>query len=97
MGFNLEKFEAFAYSRNHEAGMRELLALLEGLDQNYGYVGSQFEAQPLQSVAQQEENRHLMTRIAAAISCFFADKELRISFEWQSRILNYHRWLSLIF
>lgn len=52
MAFSLEKFESLAYGRNREMGVRELLALLQDLDANYGQVGAQFKAQPLQSVAQ---------------------------------------------
>ena len=46
MAFSLEKFESLAYGRNREMGVRELLALLQDLDANYGQVGAQFKAQP---------------------------------------------------
>ena len=36
MAFSLEKFESLAYGRNREMGVRELLALLQDLDANYG-------------------------------------------------------------
>lgn len=97
MEFSLEKFEALAYSRQHEEGIRELMHLLEALDGNYGHLGSEFHAQPLNSVAQEEEIRHIFTRIAAATSCFLADKDFQIAPEWQSHVMSYHRWLSMVF
>lgn len=97
MTFSLEKFEAFAYGRDHEGGMRELLALLEGLDNNYGSVGSQFEAKPLNSILEHELNGHINTRIAAATSCLLSDHSLQIAPQWRQHILALHRWLSLVF
>jgi len=76
MAFSLEKFEALAYSHDRELGMRELLALLQDLDANYGNLSEQFKAQPLQSVSEQDRNIHLWTRAAAAASSLLADKQL---------------------
>ena len=97
MAFSLERFEALAYSRDRELGMRELLALLQDLDANYGSLSDQFKAQPLQSVSQQDLNVHLWTRAAAAASCLLADKELFFAPEWRQNILAHHRWLSTLF
>lgn len=96
-GFSLERFEVMAYSRDREMGMRELVTLLKGLDANYGGVGQDFRAQPLQSLSQQEVDQHLWVRLAAAISCLLSDKDLFIAPEWQQQILSYHRWLSALF
>lgn len=97
MAFSLEKFEALAYSRDRELGMRELLALLQDLDANYGNLSDQFKAQPLQSVSEQDRNIHLWTRAAAAASALLADKELFFAPEWHQNILAHHRWLSTLF
>lgn len=97
MAFSLEKFEALAYSRDRELGMRELLALLQDLDANYGNLSDQFKAQPLQSVSQQDLNVHLWTRAAAAASSLLADKDLFFAPEWRQNILAHHRWLSTLF
>jgi len=97
MAFSLERFEALAYSRNRELGMRELLELLKDLDANYGNVSDQFKAEPLQSVSEQDLNQHVWTRAVAAASCLLADHELHIAPEWRQNILAYHRWLSALF
>ncbi|MBU3617849.1 peptide transporter [Polynucleobacter sp. JS-Fieb-80-E5] len=97
MGFSLEKFEAYAYSQNHEMGMRELKLFLDSLDSNYGSVGSDFEAQPLYSVSQFEVDQHIFTRIASATSCLLSNKSLVISPEWTQRLLATHRWIFILF
>ena len=97
MTFSLEKFEAYAYSRDREMGVRELVALLQDLDSNYGHVGANFHAIALQSVSHQDLNQHVWTRAAAAASCLLADRELFFAPEWRQRILSSHRWLSALF
>ncbi|WP_034299376.1 peptide transporter [Herbaspirillum sp. RV1423] len=97
MGFSLENFEYLAYSRQHEAAARELMDLLSGLDANYGLPGENFSAKPLGSVLPQELNDHVVTRIAAAISCLFADSELQFSQPGFSQMMLMHRWLSSLF
>ena len=97
MAFSLEKFESWAYSRERELGMRELLALLHDLDEHYGNVGGQFKARPLQSVSERELDQHIWTRAAAAASCLLADSALFFASEWRSNVLAHHRWLSTLF
>lgn len=97
MAFSLEKFESLAYSRNREMGMRELMALLQDLDEHYGNVGSQFSAMPLQSVSERELNQHIWTRAAAAASCLLADDALFFAPEWRQNLMAHHRWLSALF
>lgn len=97
MRFSLEKFEAYAYSRDGEMGLRQLMGLLESLEANYGALSSDIRLQPLQGILQQELDPHILTRVAAAISCLLSDKTLFISPEWQLRFLTMHRWLSAIF
>lgn len=97
MGFSLEKFESYAYSRDLEMGMRELKGLLEGLEANYGHLGAEFRSQPLKSVEQQDIEQHILTRAAAAVSCLLSDKTLAVAPEYQQHILTMHRWLSALF
>ena len=97
MGFSLEKFETLVYSRDLEGGMRELFALLDGLEKNYGFLGPQFEARPLRYVLEQDTNEHVLTRLAAAVTCLLSDRTLQIAPQYQQTILGMHRWLSLIF
>jgi len=97
MGFSLENFEYLAYSRQHEAAARELMELLSGLDTNYGLPGEHFSAQPLGSVSANELNDHVVTRIAAAISCLFADSEFQFSQLGFGQMMLMHRWLSSLF
>ncbi len=97
MGFSLEKFEAYAYGGNLEMGMRELMALLNELDKNFGRLGAQFEAQPLQALSEQEVDQHTYTRIAAAASSLLSNKNLFIADQWQRNTLGLHRWLSALF
>ncbi|MFL9877142.1 peptide transporter [Herbaspirillum rhizosphaerae] len=97
MGFSLENFEYLAYSRQHEAAARELMDLLSGLDSNYGLPGENFSAKPLSSVLPNELNDHVVTRIAAAISCLFADSEFQFSQIGFGQMILMHRWLSGLF
>lgn len=97
MGFSLEKFEAYAYSRDHEMALRELVSFLEILDSNYGLADGGFSAEPLRSMAQEMTEEHVLTRTAAAISCLLSDRTLHISEAWQKHILTMHRWIGAIF
>jgi hypothetical protein len=97
MAFSLENFEHLAYSRQHEAAARELIELLSSLDSNYGAPGDGFSAKPLSSVLPRDLNDHVVTRIAAAISCLFADAQFQLSDPGFGRLLLMHRWLSSLF
>jgi HMW1 domain 2/HMW1C N-terminal len=97
MAFSLERFESYAYSRNREMGMRELISLLTDLDNNYGHLGANFRAQPLRAVQQEDIDQHVWTRTAAAASSLLADSELFIAPDWQLRMMTYHRWLQTLF
>lgn len=97
MSFTLEKFESYAYQRQHEEGMRELISLLRTLDQNYGAVGNDFQAAPLESVMQQDWDVHIWTRAASAATALLSDASLTISPQWRAEILSLHRWFSALF
>ncbi|NDB69765.1 MAG: peptide transporter, partial [Methylocystaceae bacterium] len=97
MSFSLERFESYAYGRDREMGMRELVALLGDLDANYGHLGANFRAQPLRAVQQEDVDLHVWTRTAAAASSLLADSELFIAPDWQLRMMTFHRWLHTLF
>lgn len=97
MAFSLEKFEHFTYSRNHEMALRELVALLMDIDDNYGNTGAGFSITPLRSIRQHELNEHTWTRVCSSISCLLSDPALVISDDWRQRLLSMHRWLSALF
>ena len=97
MSFTLEKFESYAYQRQHEMAMRELLSLLRSLDQHYGGVGSDFQAAPLGSVMEQDRDVHIWTRAASAATALLSDASLTIAPQWRAEILSLHRWFSALF
>lgn len=97
MSFSLERFEAFAYARDREMGMRELVALLGDLDNHYGLVGDAFQAKPLEMTGAVRSDENIWTRVAAAASCLLTDKQLYIAEEWKTRVLTLQRWLSALF
>lgn len=97
--FNLERFEYLAYSRKHEEAARELLVLLQMLDQNYGVTDSGFSAvaEPSMQAFPELADLNIHTRIAAAISVLFADPAFNFSAPGFSTFILYHRWLALLF
>ena len=97
MAFSLEQFENACYKRQHESAGRELASLLQGLDQNLGGLGQNFQGQALRGLAPQEINTHFATRICAAMSCLFSDPEFHFSPEWRKRTFELHRWISALF
>ena len=97
MTFSLEKFESYAYGKELELAVRELLALLQDLDSNYGRVSDQFNAEPLKSVEEYEVDKHIWSRMAAAISSLLSDENLEFTPEWERSIITTHRWLSALF
>ena len=97
MAFNLEKFESYVYSRQHEKASRELVNLLTDLDANYGVIGQSFELAAPAVAVHQNFDQHVLSRITAAIGSLFADSELHFSADWYSQILTIQRLLSTLF
>ena len=97
MGFSLEQFEYLAYTRQHETAARELLDLLGRLDANYGLLGEEFQAVPQPGLLPEENDAHVMARLAGAISTLFADPGFQFTPEGFGRILHWHRWIAAIF
>jgi hypothetical protein len=99
MDFQLEKFECLAYSRQYEAAMQELLKLLQMLDSGYGSFNENFSSVTIQAMQVNADlvDLHLLTRIAAAVTALFSDPEFHLSEMGFIQVIQYHRWLSLLF
>ncbi len=97
MKFNLEEFEHLAYTRQHEAAAKSLMALLAELDKHYGRTGENFSAKPLGAVLAQDTDEHLWTRVASAITALFTDPAFQFSPAGFQQIFNWHRWFASIF
>ncbi|EOG2100012.1 cobalt ABC transporter permease [Salmonella enterica] len=93
--FQLERFEWLVNTRDTEAAGRELVFLLNQLDQQYGEWGSQVSAfAPGQA---QTLNVHLCTRLAGAITTLFSRPDFNLSQEGYRGLMGVHRWLALVF
>ncbi|EHW7943253.1 cobalt ABC transporter permease [Salmonella enterica] len=94
--FNLEVFEFRVTQPDSEPAARMLLLLLAQLDCHYGQWGPQFSAYA-PGVTPPGLNCQLCTRIAGAVTTLFSRPGFSISDEGYVRLMNLHRWLSLIF
>lgn len=99
MDFQLEKFEYLAYSRQHELAMQELLKLLQMLDGGYGSFNENFSSCTIQAMQVTSDlvDLHILTRIAAATTALFSDPEFHFSETGFIQVIQYHRWLSVLF
>lgn len=94
--FSINKFEYHCYRREHEIAGRQLLALLQRIDQHYGVMMDVDDwAQSVE--AQDIMDEHLTTRLASAITALVTDPGFTISDYGISRLANFHRWLSALF
>lgn len=97
MSFSLENFEFHAQTRDHEMAARELLSLLQELDNNYGNLNDSFKAVRLNFIAPNDADQNILTRTACAIATLFSDPGFQISPAWMQNFLSMHRWLSALF
>ncbi|RBB33101.1 peptide transporter [Burkholderia reimsis] len=97
MKFNLEKFEKLVYRRSYELAGRELLALLNTLDRNYGTFAGNFLGRVQSSSVRDERDEHLLTRLTAALTSLVTDDRFQFSDSGFATTLNLHRWLSAVF
>ncbi|WP_394853553.1 cobalt ABC transporter permease [Citrobacter freundii] len=93
--FQLERFEWLVSTRDTEAAGRELVFLLNQLDQQYGEWGGLFSAFAPGQV--QTLNVHLCTRLAGAITTLFSRSDFNLSQEGFNELMGVHRWLALVF
>lgn len=94
--FRLETFEWQVHRGQNEEAARELLALLQMLDTSYAQWGAGFSAWA-PGLPEDEVNPHLCTRLAGAITTLFSRPGFMVSDEGFAELMNYHRWLALIF
>lgn len=99
MDFELEKFECFAYSRQYEYAIQELLKLLQMLDSGYGSLNENFKSNSTRAVQINADlvDLHILTRIAAATTALFSDPDFHFSESGFVQVIHYHRWISLLF
>lgn len=96
MTFSINHFEHLCYRRDHEAAGRELLSLLNRIDQHYGVL------QDVDGWAQSGEaldimDDHLLTRLTSAISSLVTDPGFTLSNYGSARTILFQRWLSAMF
>ncbi len=94
--FRLEHFEWLVHHGTHEEAARALITLLQQLNSNYSSWGASFTAHaPLRPGA--DTQGHICTRIAGAVTTLFSSPGFTVSDEGYARLMDYHRWLALIF
>jgi hypothetical protein len=94
--FSIARFEYHCYRREQEVAGRELLRLLERIDQNYGVMMDVDNwAQSMEALDIMDE--HLTGRLAAAITALVTDPSFTISDHGIARLAHFHRWLSSLF
>ncbi len=94
--FSLERFEHYAYTRQHESAAREMLKLLihvGGQDGAFGNLGSA----PTGDVGSEVRDAHYATRIASALTAMFSDPNFHLSVTGFQQLILWHRWLATIF
>ncbi|CNB19270.1 hypothetical protein [Yersinia similis] len=92
VAFSLPHFEFLVCTRRYEDAGRLLILMLEKLDTQYGrWDVFSLNKQPIQ---QQE---YYCNRLAAAIGCLFSDPGFVISETGFLQLINFHRWIALIF
>ncbi|WP_115431217.1 cobalt ABC transporter permease [Escherichia coli] len=96
MHFRLETFEWQVHRGQNEEAARELFTLLQMLDASYAQWGAGFSAWA-PGLPGDEVNPHLCTRLAGAITTLFSRPGFMVSDEGFAELMNYHRWLALIF
>lgn len=98
MEFSLERFEHAVYNRQYEVAGKELMQLLQMLDNHYGNLAPSFSAKPMAALSNGDEvDAHILTRIASAISHLFLDPAFTLSPQGQSQALQLQRWLATLF
>ena len=94
---SLNEFEYAVYNRNYEVAARMLVNFLSLIDKNYGAMPDQIARNSALPNGHYCSIDHFTSRLTAAISALFSDREFRISPDWQVKLLNYHRSVNYIF
>ena len=93
----LEALEAASYGRRHEQAAGLLSTLLESLNGSMGSLDGVLTSQVPTNLGAEEREAYVITRLAAAISCLFADPDFNLSDTGYAKLISSQRWLSLIF
>ncbi|HAY0261775.1 TPA: cobalt ABC transporter permease [Escherichia coli] len=96
LSLNLEHFEWLVNQNEHEPAARYLLRILAELDKNYAEWGAYFSAHT-PGLISTEINENICTRLAGAITTLFSRPGFNISDNGFVEMMNFHRWLALIF
>ncbi|EFE8234379.1 cobalt ABC transporter permease [Escherichia coli] len=96
LAFRLETFEWQVHQGLNEEAARSLISLLKLLDSNYAQWGTGFSAWA-PGLTEEEVNPHLCTRIAGSITALFSRPGFMVSDSGFAEMMNYHRWLAIIF
>ncbi|MCZ5593405.1 cobalt ABC transporter permease [Escherichia coli] len=94
--FRLETFEWQVHQGLNEEAARALVSLLQMLDRHYAQWGDGFSAWA-PGLTAEELNTHICTRIAGAVTALFSRPGFRVSDSGFEELMNYHRWLAIIF
>jgi FkbM family methyltransferase len=94
--FHINEFEYHCYRRDREKAGRELVALLELVDRNYG-VMMDVDDWAQSELALDIMDEHLTTRLAAAITALVTDPEFTLSDYGAGKLAHFQRWLSSLF
>ena len=95
---NLLRLEQYVAEKDYELACRELMAILEKMDANFGGVHDiEFDAPAQLAYLPEKLLIYFATRLANAITTLFSDPELAISEEGALKMISLQRWLTLIF
>jgi len=94
--FSINEFEYHCYRRDYETAGRELLVLLERIDQHYGLL-MDVDDWVQSEMARDIMDEHLTTRLAAAITALVTDPGFSITNYGVSKLAHFQRWLSALF
>lgn len=96
LSFRLETFEWQVHQGLNEEAARSLISLLQLLDRHYAQWGCGFSAWA-PGMNGEALNPHLCTRIAGAITALFSRPGFMVSDGGFAEMMDYHRWLAMIF
>jgi len=93
--FPVESFESFAYRRDREQGVRELVRLLQSFDRHYGDLEGIVSMRRVVDV--ERPDAHLPTRLASALTCLLSDPGFRLSELGFAQLIGLQRWIGTLF
>jgi hypothetical protein len=96
--FNVNKLEYLCYRHQHEAAGRELIDLLQRLEEHYGHLVDIDEwVQSSEAASRDIMNDQLRYRLISAITSLVTDPGFAFSEEDVKHVMGYQRWLTVLF